>query len=136
MLTAFQPYLNNARAKKADFDLLPDELFVLAKALVNKAKEGKATPAELILVSIIKDIQAFLNSSPEDSTDDSQNNLEREVTKNEVERLLERLLNAMPELRDLDNLDEAGFNHSTIMMIRSKVSTTDVPITAAKMTDS
>merc|ERR1719427_1006096 len=135
MLTAFQPYLNNARAKKADFDLLPDELFVLAKALVNKAKEGKATPAELILVSIIKDIQAFLNSSPEDSTDDSKNNLEREVTKNEVERLLDRLLNAMPELRDLDNLDEAGFNHSTIMMIRSKVSTTDVPITAAKMTD-
>ena len=61
MLTAFQPYLNKAKAKKADFDLIPDETFVLAKALINKTKEGKATPAELIIVGVIKDVQESFN---------------------------------------------------------------------------
>merc|ERR1719206_427092 len=114
MLTAFQPYLNEARSKKANFDLVPDELIVLVKALLNKAKEGKATPAELILVSLIKDVQTFFNSGPDDTLyNESDDYVTLNVTRQEVERLMERLLVAMPELRDLDNLENSDFNNST-----------------------
>jgi len=137
MLTAFQPYLNDAKRKEADFDLIPDELIVLVKALLKNAKDGKATPAELILVGMIKDVQAFFNSNTEDTSDEAKDDdkITVNVTQEEVERLLERLLNAMPALKDLDNLDSAGFNHSTIMMIRSQVGKTEKPITGKNLSE-
>lgn len=136
MLTAFQPYLNEAKSKKASFDLVPDELIVLVKALLNKAKEGKASPAELILVSLIKDVQAFFNSGPEDSLDNEVDDyVTLNVTREEVERLMERLLVAMPELRDLDSLENSDFNNSTIMLIRSQFGKTSKTLTARSISE-
>ena len=103
MLTAFQPYLDEAKTKEADFELIPEELIVLVKALLNKAKDGKASPAELILVGIITDIQDFLSTSPDDEDLEETDNTD--ISKDEVERVMERLLLAMPELTDLNNLE-------------------------------
>ena len=137
MLTAFQPYLNEAKSKEADFELIPDELIVLIKALLNKAKEGKATPAELVLVSLIKDVQTFFNSSTKDEfeNDGGDDYVEVDITKKEVERLMERLLYVMPELKDLDNLEHSDFNHSTIMMIKSQLGKTGAAINAKSISE-
>ena len=72
MLIPFQPHLNKAKARKADLDLIPEEIFVRAKALINKTKEGKAIPAELIIVGVIKDAKVSFNSNLDNSAEDSQ----------------------------------------------------------------
>ena len=63
MLIAFQPHLNKAKARKADLDLIPDETFVRAKALINKTKEGKVTPAESMTVDVVRDVQEPFHSN-------------------------------------------------------------------------
>ena len=72
-----------------------------------------------MIVGVIKDVQESFNSNLDDSADDSQESFGVEVTKVEVQRLIERLLTAMPELKDVNNLEDAGFNNSTVMLIKS-----------------
>jgi len=133
MLTAFQPYLDEAKTKEADFELIPEELIVLVKALLNKAKDGKASPAELILVGIITDIQDFLSTSPDDEDLEETDNTD--ISKDEVERVMERLLLAMPELTDLNNLEYSDFNHSSIMLIQSQLGKSGKSMNAKSITD-
>ena len=56
------PTLQGAKAKKANFELIPSELIVLLKALVKKGRDGNASKQELIAISFILDAQNILES--------------------------------------------------------------------------
>jgi len=102
LLLAFQPYLSQAKSKKADFELIPDELIVLICGLLKKADDGKASPGELALVSVIKDVQNFFFAEDENDSDEAP--VVANFNCDEVALTLRKLLEAQPELADPEHL--------------------------------
>ena len=102
LLLAFQPYLSEAQSKKADFELIPDEVIVLICGLLKKADSGKASAGELALVSVIKDVKNFLSS--EDQQSSNEPTMVASFTSQEVLLTMKKLLKAQPELADPEYL--------------------------------
>ena len=63
ILELLLPTFDDVKVKEANFELIPSELIILAKALVKKGKEGKATPQEMMVISFILDANNFLSTN-------------------------------------------------------------------------
>ena len=69
MLNDLQLHLQSAERTKTEIKLIPDEFIVLLKGFVKNADEGKASPMELVIAGVLKEVNAFLSSSKEDDDD-------------------------------------------------------------------
>ena len=134
MLASLQPYLDKAKRKDTDIDLIPDELIVFIKGIQKNALEGKASPTELLIVGALKDFQSLFNSNTTVENFNQDNEIILEVNQKEVEKLFEKLLDAMPELSDISRLEkDGGFDYSLLMMIKSNIG--EESISAGKLSE-
>ena len=135
ILSATEPYLSEASPREPNIDLLPDEFLILIKGLQKRAKEKDATAAEIAMAAVIKDVWNFF-----DSLDDNQDKNESrrqgvDVTKEEVQRLIGKLLTSQPSLKDLNNLSASDFNESTKLFIESNLGQKGKKLDAELITD-
>ena len=76
-----------------------------------------------------------MNSSPESEDQQDEDAGYVDVTKEEVERLMERLLIALPSLRNLDNLDRSDFSQSAIILLKNELGKSGHALDAKKIAD-
>ena len=69
MLKDLQLHLQSAERVETEIKLIPDEFIVLLKGFVKNADEGKASPMELVIAGVLKEVNAFLSSSKEEDDD-------------------------------------------------------------------
>ena len=63
MLNDFQLHLQSAERTEAEIKLIPDEFIVLLKGFLKNAHKGSASPMELVIAGVLKEINTFLSSS-------------------------------------------------------------------------
>ena len=63
MLSDFQLHLQSAERTEAEIKLIPDEFIVLLKGFLKNAHKGSASPMELVIAGVLKEINTFLSSS-------------------------------------------------------------------------
>ena len=133
MLEATEPFLNEAKPRDANIDLIPDELLILINGLQKRAQEKDATATEIALAAIVKDVSNFIDSLGD--TEEKADSRRVDVTSEEVRRLIGKLLTSQPTLTDLDNLSGSDFNQSTKLFIESNFGKKGRNIDADLITD-
>ena len=134
MVKVTQTVVNEAKITDSNFDVVPDELVILINGLMKKAEDGTATAPEMILAGVFKDIKEMFNSDDSDSR--SKPNEKIDITMDEVERLIQRLLVSQPTLQDLDNLQYSDFGHSAKLFIESNLGKKGTKLDSKSITES
>ena len=122
ILDLLLPTLDGVKLKDANFELIPSELIVLAKALVKKGKEGNASPQEMIAISFILDAHKFISSFGGDhNPDENETTEDTTFDKQEVHNQIKNLLRTHPYLENVDEFSEMlGLNRRLKMMIKGQ----------------
>ncbi|KAL6051450.1 Accessory Sec system protein Asp3 [Balamuthia mandrillaris] len=94
LLSRFQPHFDNvqiANEKFEEVEIIPPEVGLLMRTLLNKAKTGKASPMELIVVSLIKDFENSFTLQPSTTVTSSSSSTttEKEKVKANAQRQTE-----------------------------------------------
>ena len=129
MLTDVQPYLDKVDGCRTPGDqLIPKELNLIINALFAKAAAGKASMTELVVVGILRDLNAAVKGDDEtegkeakeqvEAKDDSAGAAQPPLSPRgppasfhqELARMVRALFVAMPSLRQPDLLRKAGFS--------------------------
>ena len=123
MVKVTQTVVEGAGLAESDINFIPDEMVILINGLLKKAENGSASPSELILAGFVKDIQGMINSVENDEprSEGLKRNTKVGISKDEVERLIDRLLISQPTLQDLNNLSHSDFSHSAKLFIESNL---------------
>ena len=136
ILAATEPFLSEARPREPNIDLIPDEFLLLIKGLQKRAEEKDATTAEIAMAAVIKDVCNFIDSLDNNQDKNDSRGQGVDVTKEEVQRLIGKLLNSQPSLKDLNNLSGSDFNQSTKLFIESNLGQKGKKLDAELITDS
>ena len=121
MAKVTQTVVDKAKITDSNFDIVPDELVILINGLMKKAEDGTATAPEMLLAGVFKDIKEMFNSEDEEEDRESVSHKNIDITANEVERLIQRLMVSQPSLQDLNNLQYSDFSHSAKLFIESNL---------------
>ena len=135
ILELLLPTFDDVKVKEANFELIPSELIILAKALVKKGKEGKPTPQEMMVISFILDANNFLSSFGNKKDHEEEEPAERpSLEKEEVSNQMKSLLRSHPYLQNVDRISEMlGLNNRLKMMIKGEFE--DGVVTYSKLTE-
>lgn len=133
MMERFDPYLKHAEVNGFSSSLdnwIPPEVFLILPALKRKVKNGNASPIEMVIVSFLKDLRARFFPKEKDSQQKEQTLLPiqcdiPEVSPRDIEKEMELLFQALPELRDPNWISNAGFSSLASMTLKSKLSATE-----------
>lgn len=99
--------------------LVPSEVLLLVPALMQKVQNGKASANEMFAASVIKDILDTFQGQRVHSQKTQE--VAVSVTKEEVEGLLRKLLEAYPQFQEANALEAMGFPKRATQVFLSKM---------------
>lgn len=115
MISKFQPILDSSIVDgAASVELIPPEVFLLVPALLQKVKRGKASAGEMVAISLIKDFGLAIGVDNKEENDEINSRspakdllkktpevskqLELEVSQEEVQEVINKVVAAIPDL--------------------------------------
>lgn len=102
-------------------NVIPAEAFLVVPALMQKVKNGKASANEMFAAAVIKDILDTLQGQKADGPKKTEEAAAVEVTKQEVETLLRKVLEEFPQLQEENAIEGMGFPKRATQVVLSRM---------------